>query len=227
MSSKMENPSSAEKISSKERELNQAKENSAVIEKGKKEINKLGNDIVERTNNQIDSAFTVFKRDLEENGKKSDKVRSERNLSIERLKDWKLRLKSYGKDLELDLKTWEISCMKWWKSIVLWTGKKLLDISNERSYLGYSDLYHVFGQMNVINRAVSVADKVEVPEKRFYFERDGGLFLHHLTNDYLKVGSKDKKNNSQVVISFLWIKKWFGDKVKKEEILGILNNAIL
>ena len=105
--------------------------------------------------------------------------------------------------------------------------QQLLDISNERSYLGYSDLYHVFGQMNVINRAVSVADKVEVPEKRFYFERDGGLFLHHLTNDYLKVGSKDKKNNSQVVISFLWIKKWFGDKVKKEEILGILNNAIL
>ena len=111
MSSRMETLGSAEnnskeqRISSKERELNRAKEKGAVIEKGKKEVNKLGNDIVERTNNQIDSAFIVFKRDLEENGEKSDKIRSERNLSMERLKDWKLRLKSYGKALELDLKT--------------------------------------------------------------------------------------------------------------------------
>ena len=60
----------------------------------------------------IDEQFKQFKVNLQTKTKPNYDLRNERYLSMEKMKDWKLKIKSYGEVCELDLKTGKFYCEK-------------------------------------------------------------------------------------------------------------------
>lgn len=195
-------------VSKLERELWQIKE----------EEKKLENEI--KINRIIDQRFGKFKVDLLADTKPNYDLRKERNLEMEKMEGRKLKIKSYGESCELDLKTGKICCVKWWelkevRSDVKW----FLDISDGDFELRSSDLYLAFWKMNVINRAISMAQTTD--KKDFYLSgiEDFGLRMW-IINRGIYV-------DNQRVISVRWLKKWFGDEVDPEAIVDMLNKVVL
>ena len=190
-----------------EKELEQAKETQLL--ETKDQVNELEIEI--KVNKLIDEEFDHFKVDLLTDSKPNYDLREKRNLSMEKMENWELRIKSYGESCELDLKTGKIYYIKWWKRIeIRSSSKEILDISSEGFILNSSDLYKAFGKMNVINRAISIQ---KVNKKDFQF-------LRTLAGVALAVDWK-------IVISFEWLKKWFGNNISEEGILYMLNKAVL
>lgn len=198
----------SEKIS-KEKALKQEekKEKMAVIAEEKKESNKLKNEV--RINDLINEEFMRFKADLLLDTKADYKLRKERNLDIEKNGDYKFLIKSYGQSCEVNLETGEVSYINWWKSLLLWRSQPFLTFSFDDFELMSSDLYKVFWQMNVINRAMYKAAEAG-PEDEFRIYGISFLFI-------------GKKN----VLSFKWIKKWFGDDVDEKQFVKMLNKILL
>lgn len=178
------------------------------IEKEKK---KLENEI--KINKLIDERFDKFKVDLLTDTKPLYDLRKDRNLEIEKMDGWKLRIKSYGESCELDLQTGKIYYVKWWelkevRSDVEW----FLDISDEDFRLRSSDMYMAFWKMNIINRAISMANTTD--KKTIYSRR------------YLD-GSRSILVDEKHIISVKWLKKWFGKDVEPKAILDMLNKIVL
>ena len=182
----------------------------------KEEEKDLENEI--KINKLIDQEFDKFKVDLLTDTKPNYDLREKRNLEMEKLEWWKLRIKSYGESCELDLKTGKICCVKWWelkevRSDVKW----FLDISDKDFELRSSDLYLAFWKMNVINRAISMAKTTD--KKDFYVSGIGGQHMWLLDKGIYV----DEKR----VISVEWLKKWFGADVKTSAIIDMLNKVVL
>lgn len=165
----------------------------------------------------IDQNFSQFKVDLLTDTRADYNLRKERNLSMEKMKDGKLKIKSYGETSELDLKTGRIYYYKWWESVeVLSLDKLILTFSPGNFKLESSELYSAFWKMNVINRAMSMAKTTD--KKDFYF-RPGG-FRGKWHGGVLMVDGKE-------VMTFNWIKKWFGNNITKEQFKDMLNKVVL
>ena len=197
-----------------EEQLEQAKieEKHEIISQWEKETKELEMEI--KINQLIDQWFDQFKLDLYTDTKALPDLRNERNLSIEKMKDWKLQIKSYGETCELDLKTWKIYYMKLWEPIEARSDTEwFLTVSSEDFILKSSDLYKAFWKMNVINRAMSLANKTD--KKDFYFRE------HWLLNE--EILCVDWNN----VLSFKWLKKRFGEDIAKEGIKDMFNRLVL
>lgn len=230
MSTFTENSANEWRISAEERELNQVKkkqqkEQGDLIAREKKESNNLWIEI--RVNNLIDKEFNKFKADLTLDTRPDYDLREQRSLDILKTKDWKLTVKSYGQSCEVDLKTGEVSYIKWWKRLLLWETAPFLTISPNDFSLKSSDLYKVFWQMNVINRAMCMAEKRTYNRQEFYFEGRLTSMLDHTkgSGNFKKGGTLMIDERS--VITFEWIKKRFGEDVDKEVFLKMLNKMLL
>lgn len=163
-----------------------------------------------KINKVIDKTFEKFQMNLMTGSKANYELRSERNLSMEKMKNEKLRVKSYGETCEVDLRTWKISYLKWNTVVSLDEigSKPILLKDSKEFHMNEGTLNIAFGQMNVINRAISMSKKSG--KKDFYFE--DWSFLQRLNSmdatrydrneSFLKV---DWKN----IISIWWLKKRF------------------
>ena len=102
--------------------------------------------------------------------------------------------------------------MKWWKSVeVERDAEPIIDISWKYTSIVVTDLYRVFWKMNVINRAMHLSNSSD--EKGFKFE------TYYTAKRILTT----KKH--EPILSFKWLKKWFGDDIKEKEIIEMLNKV--
>ena len=172
---------------------------------------------IDNLNNYIDRQFNQFKVDLQTDTKPKYDLRWERNLEMEKVEGWKLKIKSYGEVCELDLQTGKFYYEKWWELIeVLSLPEPILKLTPNGFELKLTDLGRAFWKMNVINRAMSMAKTTD--KKDFYFKPGGFRGKSH--GGVLQVDGKN-------VISFNWIKHRFGDDITKEWFLDMLNKVVL
>lgn len=175
-----------------------------------------------KVNKEIHETFDEFNTNLALVGSEyNPELIDERNLSMERMRNGNVMVKSYGQTCEVNLKTWKISYHKWNLTISLdeIAGEKILFDNNR---LRKEQLYHVFWKMNMINRIVSISKQLW--KKNFYFE-DWNLFQ-------IAAGSLAGHNNEcflkldwKKIVSIWWLKRWFQDDVKLSDINKELENG--
>jgi len=170
----------------------------------KDSISELQSEIInQKIGKQIDETFDKFDKDMKITSKPDYNLREQRNPSIEKMKNWKVRLNSYWESCEIDLNSGLISYIKPNDSVLLWEITPELPILDKSrngnvrdSKINEKMLYQAFWEINVINKAVSMAKKSD--KKEFSF---GSANLLNSTRE-LKV---DWKN----IISKDWLRKWF------------------
>ena len=179
---------------------------------------------------KIDETFNEFDKELNTKWEPDYILRSQRDLSIEMVKDHKIKLKSYGEICEIDLHSGLTSYMKWNTPILLGEIVPEVPIMN-RSWDGEkwnfeintAVLKNLFWQINVINRSVSMAKKSKNKEFSFWSAN-----FFNATRE-LKV---DWKN----IISVEWLRKWFTPrclwgtyqhKKFEKEFIDMLNRIVL
>lgn len=198
-------------------ELNQAKEKEKAdaIAKGAEKVNDLQKEI--RINQLIDDEYKSFEYHLLTDTKPIETIRRQRNLSMEKMKDRKLRINSYGETCELDLKTGKIYYIEKSKRIEVLqlSVTPILKVSPEDFSLVSSDLYRAFWKMNIINRALCHA--------KF---RGGKAFSFGWGTHFKKGLFIDTDGGSRRIMSVKWLRKWFGNEYEERAFLVMFNKLL-
>lgn len=186
------------------KEIKNSREKEKIKAESRKELNNLKNKIEEdKINKEIDESFNKFCTNLMTSSKPDYKLRADRNISLEKLKNKKVRINSYWETCEIDLNSGLTSYIKWNKSILLgeiMPELPILDKSwNGKSWnfkINKEMLNQTFWQINVINKAVSMAKKSNKKEFSFW----NASFLN---------STKELKVDWNNIISVDWLRKWF------------------